>query len=334
MQPFRRGSLRSLGTKLSVPIRPDKDGYIGRECSNPECEEYFKIILGTGITSPGPCHCPYCGHEGDPQTFWTRQQIEYAKSVMMGKVVEAFHQDLKALEFEYKPKGSFGIGISVKVKPGAPVVVRWYREKNLETDIVCDQCTLRYAIYGVFGWCPDCGVHNSLQILGKNLELAKKKLMLAESVEQELAAAIIADSLAGIVSAFDGFGRVLCSDGDAKVSFQNLEGGRKRVQQRFKFDMADCVSDDEWGLAHRSFQKRHLLAHRMGVVDEEYVQKASDLNAVVGRKITLTSDEVTAVIGIVGRMGKGLYDGAITKNQIHHSGDSGKTGNEGHNFGS
>ena len=310
MRTFGIGGLRSLGKRISVPIRPDEDGYLGRDCPNPECEDYFKITPGTGIKGPAPCHCPYCGHTGESKTFWTREQIEYARSVVKQKVVEAVRQDLKALEFEHKPTGPFGIGISMKLKPGAPVPIRWYREKNLETEIVCDQCGLRYAIYGVFAWCPDCGVHNSLQILGKNLELAKKKLALAES-ERDLAEALVADALAGIVSGFDGFGRELCSDGNSRASFQNLEGGRKRVQHQFGFDMGDSVTDEEWRSACRSFQKRHLLAHRMGVIDEEYVQKECDATAVVGRKVMLAPEEVTALVGVVERIGKRLYEGVM-----------------------
>jgi len=312
MRTFGIGGLRSFGNRISVPIRPDEDGYLGRECPNPECEDYFKITPGTGIKGPAPCHCPYCGHTGESKTFWTREQIEYARSVVKQKVVEAVRQDLKALEFEHKPTGPFGIGISMKLKPGAPVPIRWYREKNLETEIVCDQCGLRYAIYGVFAWCPDCGVHNSLQILGKNLELAKKKLALAES-ERDLAEALVADALAGIVSGFDGFGRELCSDGNSRASFQNLEGGRKRVQHQFGFDMGDSVTDEEWRSACRSFQKRHLLAHRMGVIDEEYVQKECDATAVVGRKVMLAPEEVTALVGVVERIGKRLYDGILAR---------------------
>src|SRR5260370_31219504 len=109
------------------------------------------------------------------------------------------------MEIEDRTRGPLGIGSSMKVTQGAPIPIRWYREKNLETEIVCDQCGLRYAIYGVFGWCPVCGVHNSLQILGKNLDLAKKKLALAESVERDLAEMVIADALAGIVSSFFAF---------------------------------------------------------------------------------------------------------------------------------
>jgi hypothetical protein len=309
MRRFVPGGLRSLGNQIRVPMRPDKDGYLGRECPNPDCEEYFKITPGTGITTAAPCHCPYCGHSGDPNTFFTKEQIEYAKSIVFKKFADAVHQELKSMEFEVRPRGPFGIGISMKVKRGAPVPLRWYQEKNLETEIICDQCSLRYAIYGVFGWCPDCGIHNSLQILCKNLELATKKLALAESVEKDLGETVISDALAEIVSAFDGFGREVCGDGEERASFQNLEGGRRRVQRRFGFDMADSVTQDEWRAACRGFQKRHLIAHRMGVVDEEYVEKAFDLGAVVGRKVSLTPDEIATVVRIVERIGKRLFQG-------------------------
>src|ERR1039457_2140244 len=101
MRRFAPGGLRGIGNQIKVPIRPDKDGYLGRECPNPECEEYFKITPGTGITTPAPCHCPYCGHSGDPQTFWTKAQSEYAKSVAFREVAEAFHQELKATDLAY-----------------------------------------------------------------------------------------------------------------------------------------------------------------------------------------------------------------------------------------
>jgi hypothetical protein len=312
MRRFVPGGLRSLGNQVRVPIRPDDDGYLGRECPNSECEEYFKITPGTGITTPAPCHCPYCGHTGDPQTFWTKEQIKYIESFIKRKIDDAMYNELKAMEFEVRPRGPIGIGVSFKVRrQGAPASLRWYREKNLETPLTCDQCGLRYAIYGVFAWCPDCGVHNSLQILAKNLETATKRLALAQS-EKDLAEDLVADALSGIVSGFDGFGRELCTDGDNRASFQNLEGGRKRVQQKFGFDMSDAVTEEEWRSACRSFQKRHLIAHRTGVVDEEYVQKACDPSAVIGRKVMLPPEEVTALVSIVERIGKLLYEGVMS----------------------
>ena len=125
----------------------------------------------------------------------------------------SLHEDLKDMEFNHPPRGAFGIGISMKVTRDGPHPIRDYREKQLETEVICDKCTLRYAIFGVFGWCPDCGAHNSAQILGKNLELAKKELALAQSVEKDLAEHLIGDALENVVSAFDGFARGLRAQG-------------------------------------------------------------------------------------------------------------------------
>jgi hypothetical protein len=187
--------LRNLGNEINIRINPDRNGYVGRECPNKQCLGYFKITLGTGLTVPAPCHCPYCGHSGPSNTFFTPDQLAYAKSVATRAIIDAVQADLKSLEFDHKPSGPFGIGISMKLEPSAPRPIHYYREQQLETEIVCDKCTLRYAIYGVFGWCPDCGVHNSLQILSKNLDLAKKELALAATAEADLAAHLIGDAL-------------------------------------------------------------------------------------------------------------------------------------------
>ena len=47
----------------------------------------------------------------------------------------------------------------------------------------------------------------------------------------------------------------------------------------------------------RAFQKRHLIAHRMGVVDRNYVDKTGDSLAVVGRKIIVDAEEVKRLLG-------------------------------------
>jgi hypothetical protein len=311
MSRFQPTNLRSLGTQFEIPIKPDEDGYLGRECPIKECLGYFKITPGTGVKGPAPCHCPYCGHSGESRTFVTQEQIEYARSIVLRKVTDAIHKDLKSLEFEHKPQGMFGIGISMKVQASAPLPIRYYREKELETAVVCDSCTLRYAIYGVFGWCPDCGVHNSLQILAKNLELARKELILAASAEAELANHLIGDALENAVSTFDGFGRELCARKSADIRFQSVLGARRRVQDTFGFDFADGLRPDEWECACRVFQKRHLLAHKMGVIDEDYLQKANDPDAVLGRRIRLTEGEVQSAITIVESMGRRLFAGIL-----------------------
>lgn len=305
--------LERLGNTFSVPMRPDEDGFIGRECPVPECEGYFKIQPGTGLKGTDlACHCPYCGHEGAHNTFFTKEQIEYAKSIVLNQVTGALLKDLKELEFDHQPpRGGFGIGISMRVE-GRPSPIRYYREQRLETIVICDSCTLRYAIYGVFAFCPDCGRHNSVQILNKNFELAEKEIDLAKQVERDLAEHLIADALENAVSAFDGFGRETCRIHAAKssnpsraenISFQNIARAEKYLHDLFGIDLSTCVDLKEWDFAWRCFQKRHLLAHKMGVVDEEYVETTKDPAAVVGRKVSITSEEVVGLIRVLKVLG-------------------------------
>jgi hypothetical protein len=288
----------------------------GRECPAPKCESYFKTQLGTGLKGDNlPCHCPYCGHTAPANGFFTKAQLEYAKSVVLHQVTGALIKDLKSLEFDHKSRGGFGIGISMKVT-GTPTPIRRYRERQLETEVVCDQCTLRYMIYGVFGYCPDCRAHNSRQILAKNLEVVGKLLTVAEGQEPAVAAALIQNGLEDCVSAFDGFGRETCRvfavkatkpESAAEIRFQNLAGAREQVRAQFGIDFAQDFPVEKWTGVLRAFQKRHLLAHKMGVVDEDYVAKTGDSRAMLGRKVSVESGEVRELIGSVSFLGTNLF---------------------------
>lgn len=309
--------LRNLDSKFSISIPPDEDGLMGRECPEDGCEGYFKIQPGTGLKGENlPCHCPYCGHEDASNKFFTKAQVEYAKSIVLNKVTGALIKDLKSLEFNHRPSGGFGIDISMKVT-GQPTPIRYYREEQLETEVVCEQCTLRYMIYGVFGFCPDCGVHNSVQILNTNLQLVEKMVAVAETQEPSVAQSLIQNGLEDCVSAFDGFGRELCrvyaeevSDPAKaeKISFQNLEGARQNVKTLFGIDLAAGLPDEEWNTAVRAFQKRHVLSHKMGVADEEYVRKSGDMQTIVGRKVSVDANEVRALVRIIGKLGRDFSD--------------------------
>ena len=294
--------LRRLGTSIAISIPEDENRFIGRECPKQDCEGYFKVQLGTGLTDEGlPCHCAYCGHAAGHDHFWTKEQIEYAKSMALRRFSEAIHKDLKELEFDHRPRGVFGIGFSLKVERGQQPPIHYYRERQLETEVVCANCTLRYSVYGVFAYCPDCGQHNSVQTLEKSLEVVVKLLQIATREEKALAERLIENALEDCVSTFDGFGRELCrvharrARNPAKaerMNFQNLETARKGFLESFGIDLSEGIEQREWRAAVVAFQKRHLVAHRLGVVDQDYIDKSGDLHAVVGRKVVVDVDEV------------------------------------------
>jgi hypothetical protein len=308
--------LRNLRSQFSISLPPDEEGFVGRECPVAECGGYFKLQPGTGLKGQNlPCHCPYCGHGAGSDKFLTKAQIEYAKSVMMREVTGALLRDLKSLEFNHQPRGAFGVGISMKIS-GQPTAIRRYREAKLETEVVCERCTLRYTIYGVFGFCPDCAVHNSLQILNKNLELVQKLLAVADAQESQVAQHLTENALEDCVSAFDGFGRETCRvfatkaskpEKAAEIRFQNIAAARDRVREQFNVDFAASAATTDWKQILRAFQKRHLLAHKMGVVDEDYLSATGDSPSLVGRKVSIAAAEVFELVTRLQSLGAELF---------------------------
>lgn len=274
-----------------MDIKPDEDGYTGREC--PACEKYFKIKFGTGLPNATECHCPYCNHIGPQSEFWTKQQIEYARSVALHKISGDLLKSMKKMERKPDRNAVLSIGITVK---GKPTPIAYYSEKELEEKVTCSNCTLEYTIYGAFGYCPDCGVHNSQQILTANFDLVLKMLDLAVSADENVRAKLVENALEDTVSTFDGFGREHCSGLYQKLSFQNIESAKDKLQRDQGLDISDGLSNDEWNFVSEQFQKRHLLAHKMGIVDEEFARKTGSSQSIVGRKVTITEDNVRSLV--------------------------------------
>jgi hypothetical protein len=237
---------------MEVTIKPDADGYTGREC--PTCEKYFKIKFGTGLPGDPACHCPYCNHIGPQNEFWTKQQIEYARSVAMREVSGQLLVQLKKLERRPDPHAMISIGITVK---GSPTPIAYYREEELEERVTCAACTMEYTIYGAFGFCPDCGVHNSLQIVNANFDLVLKPLDLAHAAPPDLAIKLVENALEDAVSCFDGFGREHCSTQPFKISFQSIEGAQDKLLWETGFDLTGSLDTVAWGFVTTQFQKRH-----------------------------------------------------------------------------
>ena len=290
--------------EFSVDIKPDEDGYTGREC--PACEKYFKIKFGTGLPNATDCHCPYCNHIGPQGEFWTKQQIEYARSVALHKISDDLLKSMKKMERKPDRNAFLSIGITVK---GKPTPIAYYSEMELEEKVTCSNCTLEYTIYGAFAYCPDCGVHNSQQILTANFDLVLKMLDLAVGADKNVRAKLVENALEDTVSAFDGFGREHCSGLYQKLSFQNIESAKDKLQRDQGLDISDGLSSDEWNFVSEQFQKRHLLAHKMGVIDENFTRKTGSSQAMIGRKVSITEENARLLVGNLIVIAKNIFRG-------------------------
>jgi len=93
--------------KITMPLALDKDGFLRREC--PNCERQFKVLPGESNTneiSVSAYSCPYCVENAAADSWWTKEQLEYATKYASAKIVEPkldkFAKDIKRLN---KPAG-------------------------------------------------------------------------------------------------------------------------------------------------------------------------------------------------------------------------------------
>lgn len=205
-----------------------------------------------------------------------------------------------------KPDKKAFISIGIKVE-GRPTPIAYYSEMELEEKVCCNNCTLQYTIYGAFGYCPDCGIHNSQQIVNANFDIVDKILNLAANAEDNVRSKLIENALEDIVSAFDGFGREHCSEMYQRISFQNIDSIKDRLQREHGIDISAGLDTDQWSFVSEQFQKRHLLAHKMGVIDEEFIRKTRQSRSLLGRKVAISEEDVRKMVCYLKVMAENLF---------------------------
>jgi Zn ribbon nucleic-acid-binding protein len=283
-----------------VPLLTDAEGYVSRLC--PSCGARFRVQGDSVPDSVLLMFCVCCGHQGDREDFATPEQIEYAKSLIHHELTKQFEQTIRKAF-----RGSKNITLTSR---GSLPIVRTYQEKALETPITCDGCKASYDIYGVFAYCPVCGEHNSLQTLKGNLAVIGKMLSHAATGDEDVQKKAVESALGDVVSAFDGFGRHVCERHRAKMSFQSIVDARTKFMSKFGTDFAAGLSATEWAAVVRGFNKRHLIAHTAGVIDQKYIDNTGDTSAVVGRRVTVSASEVEELAEMIGRLGAAVQAGA------------------------
>jgi hypothetical protein len=304
--------------KIHIPIPVDQAGMLGRECLR--CKKYFKIKPGTGLPTTY-CHCPYCDYEGQADTFWTPEQIEYARSIAereaYNQIVRPFLNDFGNIfkDLERKTRGGF-LQVRVTQNRDEPHFhIKRYNEKKLETYVTCDNCKLEFAIYGVFATCPDCKELNAFTIFKKSAEVTQKLLefVCSSELDKESKEVQYKAILTASVSAFDGLGKALRQQYPAtfpekpKNLFQNLMELNKVVFGKFGQNI--FTNNEDLNFAVRLFQVRHICEHNFGVVDDDFIKKIPSLAYMRGRKYIVEREEIEKLLKLLGQAADFIQNG-------------------------
>jgi hypothetical protein len=123
------------------------------------------------------------------------------------------------------------------------------------------------------------------------------------------------DSLQRIVTAFQRSAEALFAKQPnppkaRRNVFQNLDDGSALWQIAFGTGYGAHLGDRQLVTLKRYFQQRHLLTHREGLVDADYITKTGDQTYREGQRLVIREAAVRECLELVEKLATGLADDA------------------------
>lgn len=216
------------------------------------------------------------------------------------------------------------ISVEVKYTPAKrPLFINTpvLQPKEWDLDVACPQCNNRYSVIGTAYFCPFCGKNNIEENFEKSLEVIHNKLNFKElfkndlekmdkNMAEDFARSILEKTVGETVSAFQKLAELLIkkhTDKEVKVNdFQIILKGDSIFTECVGKSYKDWISADEYSFLDLMFQRRHLLEHNLGIVDEKYLERTKDTSYHLGERLILNVGEISSFIGIIRKLSHGL----------------------------
>lgn len=309
-----------------MEILPDSDGYIDKECPNPDCQSKFKVNDEDwgNLFSDEAVYCPFCGHEAPAESWWTTEQIEQlekqAVESLEAQLGQALERDTKNFN-RHAPKGF--ITMSMKFSgttyaPNLPAVAL----EEMEQKITCEKCGARYAVIGSAFYCPCCGHNSARQTFINTIEKVNSKINNLETIRDAISqyskdeaartcTSLIETSIPDLVVALQRLCECIYPQLPGaktlkKNVFQRLDDGNALWKEIVGKGYEDWTSASDYLLLKKCFQQRHILQHKEGIVDQEYIDKSGDTAYKVGQHLIVKKSDVLEYATIVTAIGNAI----------------------------
>lgn len=312
---------RLNGSSISIPISSDKDGYVDRQCPSDNCKYSFKVYSEDwrNLFKDEAVRCPLCGYSSEAVNFVTEEQREAAREQAINHAHHVLGTALRSSvqSFNHTQNNNSLFQIKMSVSGGSqghyPVLPISAKE-ILELKVVCDQCGARYAILGSAFFCPNCGQNSVEQTFEGSLRKIESKLNYLDEIRAaipdkdsaELACrSLVETALSDCVVSFQFFCECLYDKSPNKQSkipqnvFQKIDVGESLWQVLFGESYSNWLNQGEIDQLICQFQRRHLLAHKEGIVDQKYIDKSGDHTYKVGQRIVVNATDVKDVVNVI-----------------------------------
>ena len=315
--------------KIPITFNSDEKGYFDRECPNDNCLYTFKIHMEDWKekVSDEEVHCPMCGYVAESDKWWTQKQLkdmeniaqQWALSYIQGELDKSFRK------LEHSTRGNKFVKITYKpdrkitfINNPLGQMEEWEQEKQ------CPKCQTRYSVIGTAYFCPCCGYNgiedafiDSLNSIVKMIEaLPDMEPFIAQSQGKDVANTMCRNMLEGslgdVVSAFQKFAELrfkAISLKPVKVNdFQIVEKGSRLFSEETGNGYDRWLTTDEISEMNLMFQRRHIIEHNAGIVDNQYISKSGDTAYSEGQRLVIHEADILRLIKIITKLGKGLKE--------------------------
>ena len=266
---------------------PTEAGFIGRECNADSCGRYFKVHEES---LRDEMYCPYCGERFRKDELFTKDQLKYAEAQGIERAKEYVYGEIDkmvagmARRFRSGPVRMTDTSIRYRAKAVAPT----YREKKVDSELSCPDCTARFQVFGVFGLCPGCKSENQA-VYDANLAILRRELATARDQGRALRHAY-----SDLVSTFEHFCVGRASDELRDTQFQDLFEARRAFREQRGVDIVGTLAAEELLTLRRVFHKRHAHIHNRGLIGDRYVRKVPEDAQLLGQPAQLSLEEFEA----------------------------------------
>jgi len=318
---------------MSISIALDDKRFYDRKCSNSECEGTFKVHFDDWNDKVADrAFCPFCRHEADKTDWHTPEQSQHLRTAARAEMSRLLGQALKTGVARTRPTtiadGLFNISMSLDYKPGSiPQVVPATASDELRQDFICEGCSCRFASVGASFFCPACGHNSAESSFNNTLETVRKTVQMFPNLETTIAQSanpdlardairqLLEDQFARLVGAFERLNEALfdklptAHQFNRKGSvFQRLDDASSLWQQATGKGYCDFLSPNELARLKILFQRRHVLSHRQGIVDDAYLAKSGDRSYSPGQRLVVRAADVLELCDLLGQLANGLRE--------------------------
>lgn len=308
---------------MSVPIEPDSEGFLDKECPSEPCLFLFKVNAEdwSVIVRDEEVFCPSCGHTAPADNWYPRAQVEAAREYAIGTITNAMNKAMRADAAAAKRRqnrNSF-LSITLDVKGGRDaVLVPVAAAEPMRLRTTCESCGCRYSYIGAAYFCPNCGANSASHTFTQTLNTIRTAAGIGETLRSALGPdeaevmirTLLEKAIQDTVTSFQRLNEQLYERQKGKAArrnaFQNLDAGSELWRKEIGDSYSDLIGMRKLDILRLYFQQRHLLAHQQGIVDQDYIDKSGDKAYAVGQRLIIRHNAVREFADLVEELSQEL----------------------------